>query len=479
MNPLLSRIKVFVTIMVVLCQGHLYAAQRKAADWKAIQSVDTLDLYSDGKFTGTMSHILRVNDRLGAIIDRTSLQIETNGFSAGEISNIELDEERTFGLDGNLLSAVQELKSPAGTSRWKLSRESSGGWGLSVTAGGTTRVREIQSLSENIAMIYSVYSGIKSRTIKAGDVFYDTSMELASGQVCCTRAVCKETPSVKNKSVWVFSAVNNLTDRDERWELDTNGNTMYQENFPYVLRRRTGRTWSVDKGRAPALFETFTIPASRVAADDESIGLALDSSLVPDTSVSRFYTKKGKTWVLCNVSAGCPKKPSNGPGDTEVAGFTVPTTTMQSGNERIKKLADSLVKGKKDRCDSIRSCFEYVNKTLKKRYSPTFSNALETLSAGFGDCGEHAVLLGALLRAAHIPARVVLGLVYMDSRKGYLYHAWAMAYTGAGNWVFVDAALGVFPATRDRVPLVIDDTGSAAMGIAKMLGRIRIEYVKK
>lgn len=467
--------------MAVFCQGPLFAAQQTTADWEAIQTIDTLDLYSDGTHTGTMSHDLRVNDSSGMITVRTRLQIESKGLSTGEISTVELYEERRFGPDGNLISAVQELNSQAGKNRWNLVREKQRGWRLSVTAGGTTRVRKIENLSENILMTYRLYSGIKNRTIRAGDVFFDTAMDLASGQFCFTRAVCKETPSVKNKSVWVFSTFNNLTARDERWELDTGGATVYQENFPYALRRRTARSGTVEKGRAPALYETFTIPVSRAAAEKENIGLVLDSLLVPDTSVSRFYAKNGKIWVLCNISAGCPEKPSAGPGqgDNDADEFTIPTTTMQSGDDRIKKLADSLVKGKKDRCDSVRSCFEYVNRTLKKKYSPTFSNALETLSAGFGDCGEHAVLLGALLRAVHIPARVVLGLVYMDARKGYLYHAWVMAYAGKGSWVFVDPALGVFPAVRDRVPLVIDDTGSAAMGIAKMLGRIRIEYVKK
>ena len=82
------------------------------------------------------------------------------------------------------------------------------------------------------------------------------------------------------------------------------------------------------------------------------------------------------------------------------------------------------------------------------------------------------------VRAARIPARVVLGLVYADGHKGFLYHAWVTAFA-QGTWVFVDPALGVFPAPRDRVPLVIDDTGTAVIGIMKMIGRIKIDYVKK
>ena len=328
-------------------------------------------------------------------------------------------------------------------------------------------------------MTYALFTGLKRRAVKAGDTFNDTVIDLTSGQACVTSVICKESPSLNNGSRWVFSTVDNLTERDERWELDTNGATMYQEMWPFVARRKNGAVEETGQKRAPALFETLAIPVSRGAADDESIGLTLDSAMAPDSSVGRYYRKSGKNWVLGEVSAGCPGKQSASPADACMREFTAPTATMQSADVRIVKIADSLVKGKTDRCDSIRACFEYVYRLLTKKYSPTFSNALETLAAGFGDCGEHAVLLGALLRAELIPARVMLGLVYVDSRKSYLYHAWVAAYAGGGAWVFVDPALGVFPATRDRVPLIIDDTGAAVIGIAKMMGRIKIDYVKK
>jgi transglutaminase-like putative cysteine protease len=464
-------------VAAVFLPVSLHAAPLTDSDWKPVRFADTLEVYSNGSYTGTLSHGLSVNDGTGTIVDETRLLVETRGLSPGEISTLELCEERTFGFDGNLISAYEELKSPAGTNRWNLVKEG-GGWELSITAGGTTQVRKIGALSENATMMYRLYSGMKNRTVKRGEAFCDTSFDLASGQVCFARFACMETPSAKNTFHWVFITFNNLTARDERWELDTNGNTIFQENFPYVLRERGGRSGAPGRERAPPLFETFTIPARRAAAENENIALSLDSSAAPDSSVSRFYAQRGNSWVLRNVSASCPEKASPDPGDSIMAEFTRPTPTMQSDDKRIVKLADSLVKRRAGRCDSIRACCEYVNTTLKKQYSPTFSNALETLAAGFGDCGEHAVLLGALLRAANIPARVVLGLVYVDGRKGYLYHAWVMAYVGGGSWVFADAALGVFPAKRDRVPLVIDDTGSAVMGIAKMLGRIKVEYVR-
>jgi transglutaminase-like putative cysteine protease len=112
---------------------------------------------------------------------------------------------------------------------------------------------------------------------------------------------------------------------------------------------------------------------------------------------------------------------------------------------------------------------------VRKKNAAVFSNALETLHAGYGDCGEHAALLTALLRAAGVPARVALGLLYVESKKGYFYHVQVLAY--AGEWILADPTWDVFPASGRFVPLIIDDTGSKAMLLSRLVGRIKIGYV--
>jgi transglutaminase-like putative cysteine protease len=67
-----------------------------------------------------------------------------------------------------------------------------------------------------------------------------------------------------------------------------------------------------------------------------------------------------------------------------------------------------------------------------------------------------------------------MGLVYMESGKGYYYHVWVSAYTG--KWIFADPSHGVFPADRDRIPLMIDDTGEKTLQLSRFIGRIRVEY---
>ncbi len=71
----------------------------------------------------------------------------------------------------------------------------------------------------------------------------------------------------------------------------------------------------------------------------------------------------------------------------------------------------------------------------------TADNVAKTLS---GDCTEYAMLGAAMCRAANVPSRTVLGLVYApgpDGKPFLAYHMWFEAYAG-GQWVPLDATLG-------------------------------------
>ena len=97
------------------------------------------------------------------------------------------------------------------------------------------------------------------------------------------------------------------------------------------------------------------------------------------------------------------------------------------------------------------------------------------MKAGYGDCGEHAVLLCALLRSVGIESNVVLGMVYSPAKKTFYYHAWVVAFVK--DLVFFDPALGVNPATRGYIPLILDDDGTKMVYLAGMVGKIEIGYV--
>jgi transglutaminase-like putative cysteine protease len=71
----------------------------------------------------------------------------------------------------------------------------------------------------------------------------------------------------------------------------------------------------------------------------------------------------------------------------------------------------------------------------------TADNVAKTLT---GDCTEYAMLGAAMCRAAGVPSRTVLGLVYAPAKDGkpYLaYHMWFEVFA-QGQWLPLDATLG-------------------------------------
>ncbi|MCU0608215.1 MAG: transglutaminase-like domain-containing protein [Chitinispirillaceae bacterium] len=430
-------------------------------DWHLLESRDSLDLYLNNQLAGTLVTKTVVDD------SSRSITVMSRLFLLPGRERMDLDERRTYGFDGTLVSARQTLKSDAGTSSWELVKKENFRE-IKTTAGGTQTSRPVSSVTENLSSILAVYHGIRTRSLKPGDSVRDAKLELVSGQTIDVKTACIQTPGPVNRYTWLFVNTSSLSGRSERWVLDTNGSTLELEVWPFLARKAGQATPKHAKNPAQSLFETFAVEVSRPARDNETIQLTFDSAGSPDTSVQRFYRREKNSWQLKAPPA--PLLPKE-----ITLRFTSATTTMQSDAPALQLIADSLGATTASRHDSIAALNRYVFTSLDKRYTPTFSSALETLSAGFGDCGEHAVLLGALLRAEQIPARIVLGLIYQNQR--YFYHAWVMVLVD-NAWQFADPAFGIFPATRDRVPLIIDDSGSDVVRLVKDIGRIRINYVK-
>jgi len=132
----------------------------------------------------------------------------------------------------------------------------------------------------------------------------------------------------------------------------------------------------------------------------------------------------------------------------------------------IVKLANDVSAGAKTRRDKITALNHWVYTHLRKTLTSNVTTATQVLDRRAGDCTEHSVLLVALLRALHIPAREVGGVVY-DNKilVGFGWHAWVEAEI-VGHWVQVDPSWDepIANATHLKLGAGEDDEGSANMG---------------
>ena len=129
--------------------------------------------------------------------------------------------------------------------------------------------------------------------------------------------------------------------------------------------------------------------------------------------------------------------------DSQLIETLKPSTYLQSDLEVIRDLAKQAVGNEKDAAAAAKKIESFVNKYItQKDLSIGYATAGEVAAGRQGDCTEHAVLTAAMCRAAGIPARVAVGLVYVDSfaNREHVFggHAWAQANIG-GKWINLDA----------------------------------------
>ncbi len=120
------------------------------------------------------------------------------------------------------------------------------------------------------------------------------------------------------------------------------------------------------------------------------------------------------------------------------------TPEIDSDNPELRRLAADIVGNERGVYASSARLAAWVHDRLAKVYGQSRDKAREVLSAGKGDCTEHALLFVALARAAGIPARGVHGLVYAaygDGVHALYWHAWAEVRAG-DEWIAVDPTFG-------------------------------------
>lgn len=115
---------------------------------------------------------------------------------------------------------------------------------------------------------------------------------------------------------------------------------------------------------------------------------------------------------------------------------------VQSDNETVVKLAREAVGDATQEWEKALRLERWVHEHMKvEQLGVGFATAAEVAETLSGDCTEHAVLLAAMGRAAGIPARVAVGLLYVAQVQGFGYHMWTEVFVG-GRWLPIDAVVG-------------------------------------
>ena len=173
------------------------------------------------------------------------------------------------------------------------------------------------------------------------------------------------------------------------------------------------------------------------------------------------------------------RRPGDEPRQAETAGepakFLRAEPLIQSDHPKMVEMARQIAGAERDPGKLALAINEWVFRRLDKEPVLSLPSALEVLERRRGDCNEHAVLFVALARAAGLPSRVAIGLVWSDENGGFFYHAWPEALLDDG-WHRYDPTLDQPTADATHLKLLEGGVESWPQLLA-FLGRLRIEVL--
>ena len=161
-----------------------------------------------------------------------------------------------------------------------------------------------------------------------------------------------------------------------------------------------------------------------------------------------------------------------------------PTRFLQSDQQQIKELAQNAVGKSKDAGEAAKKIESFVAKYINNRtLSVGYATAMEVAASKQGDCSEFSVLTTAMCRAVGIPARMVVGVAYVEDfagLQGFGPHAWTQAYIG-NKWICLDAAFkgaGLGGYGPGHIALAVGDGEPADFSnLVNTLGQFKIDKV--
>jgi transglutaminase-like putative cysteine protease len=178
-----------------------------------------------------------------------------------------------------------------------------------------------------------------------------------------------------------------------------------------------------------------------------------------------------------------PRQLEPEPADSSATAYLAPEPFIESEAPEIRSEAETAVHGATSTRDRAEKLTRYVNALLDKKPTVSLPSAREVLRTRVGDCNEHTALYVAMARAAGIPARIAVGLVFVHG--AFYYHAWPEVYidelpSGSGQarglWLPVDPTLNQFPADATHLRLARGGLDKQA-AILPMIGRLKIDVV--
>jgi hypothetical protein len=157
---------------------------------------------------------------------------------------------------------------------------------------------------------------------------------------------------------------------------------------------------------------------------------------------------------------------------------------LDSDDKKVRELAGKAVGRETDPWLKGQLIEKWVHDNMRSSSAIGFATASQVARDLEGDCRQHAMLTAAMCRAAEVPSRTAVGLVYVQDReRGPVlgFHMWTEVWVH-GQWMSLDATLGRGGIGAGHIKIADhswQDTQTLAplLPVTRALGKISVEVV--
>jgi hypothetical protein len=187
----------------------------------------------------------------------------------------------------------------------------------------------------------------------------------------------------------------------------------------------------------------------------------------------------------CELRVRAVRGPSAGAkGDPPGDEYLKSSYFLDSDSPKIKALAADVVGDETDPWRKALRVEKWVHGHMKASTDVSYVPASQTAADLRGDCRQHGMLAAALCRAAKVPARTALGLVYTrDPERGPVlaFHMWTEVWI-KGQWLGIDAVWGEGGVGADHIKIADHAWGDAQplaplLTVTRVMGKMSAEVV--
>jgi hypothetical protein len=260
---------------------------------------------------------------------------------------------------------------------------------------------------------------------------------------------------------------------------------------------RTTRTVAEKEGAAPALMADLglksLIPLNRAIDRPHQAREIVYRITVKDDDDAKTTFARDARQKVENVHGNTfdlHVRPIREPAEADNSGkaaeeFLKSSYFLDSGDAKVREQAAQIVGDETDPWRKAQRIEKWVHEHMKENAEVNFMPASHVLRELRGDCRQNAMLAAALCRAAGIPARTAVGLVYAnDAQRGPVlaFHMWTEVWI-KGQWLMLDAVLGKGSVGAGHLKIADHSwqdiqTLAPLLPVTRVTGKARIEVVE-